>query len=186
MKTFCLTLALGITAVSIAQGTLQFNQALLISSGSGTVTVPAGKVWKIEGNGLSGGISYSLYSTSYTTPTWSVTNPNPCNGATSGSSGTLNAYTKSPCPTSNNVIVINGVKTQVDANKPMWLPAGTTVSISVTPCVNSTSIAAGVPYYVRDQTTSTTITYYECDGPVNAGTVQNSIMLSILEFNIMP
>ncbi len=30
-----------------AQGTLQFNQALLINAGSGVLTVPTGKVWKI-------------------------------------------------------------------------------------------------------------------------------------------
>lgn len=51
------------THESKAQGNLQFNQVILFdlaSGGTQTITVPPGKVWKIEtantGNGSSGGV----------------------------------------------------------------------------------------------------------------------------------
>ncbi len=182
MMSLGLLLSLG---AAFGQGTLQFNRVLLVNKASGQVTVPAGKVWKIEANGLSGGIYYQPYTT--TTPTWSATNPNPCTGATSGSSGTLQYVDKYRCATSNNVLVINGSKTMVDAQKPMWLPASTTVSISSTPCVNSINLPVGTPYYVRDYSGGSSPTYYmECDGPVQTGSVSNSILVSIIEFNILP
>jgi hypothetical protein len=185
MKHFIMSLGFMMSlGLVFGQGTLQFNRVLLVNAGSGQVTVPAGKVWKIEANGLSGGIYYQNWSSSSTA--WSATNPNPCNGATTGSAS-IPYLDKLRCATSNNVLIINGIKTIVDTQKPMWLPAATTVSISSTPCVNGASMSAGVPYYVRDYSGGGSPVYYmECDGPIQTGTVSNSILVSIIEFNILP
>jgi hypothetical protein len=45
-----------------SQGTLQFNQVLLVNSLS---TVPAGKVWKVEGIMYNGGAPYALTQASF-------------------------------------------------------------------------------------------------------------------------
>ena len=167
------------------QGSLQFNQVLIATSASGQLTVPANKVWKITSQGTSGGVYYENWASNQGT-SWSVTNPNPCTGATSGSA-TLRYLYKRSCSSSNNLLIINGVKSKMGANGPIWLPAATTLSISTTPCVNTLSpdITANTPYYVQDQTSSTTY-YYECAGAINAGVVPNSILASIIEFNIIP
>jgi hypothetical protein len=168
-----------------AQGSLQFNQVLIATSASGQLTVPANKVWKITSQGTSGGIWYDNYS-SDVTGNWSITNPHPCTGATSGSN-TVRYLRKRLCPTANNVLVINGTKSNMAASGPLWLPAGTTLAISTTPCVNTLSpnISSNTPYYVYDVTGSG-VTYYECAGAINAGVVPNSILASIIEFNIIP
>lgn len=186
MKHFIMSLGFMMSVgLVFGQGTLQFNRVLLVNAGSGQVTVPAGKVWKIEANGLSGGVYYQAFTG--TSTTWSVTNPNPCTGATSGSSGNIQYVDKYRCASSNNVLVINGLKTIMDTQKPMWLPAASTVSISTTPCVNSVSLPASTPYYVRDYSGGGSPVYYmECDGPIQSGTLSNSILVSIIEFNILP
>lgn len=168
-----------------AQGSLQFNQVLIVTSASGQLTVPANKVWKITSQGISGGVYYENWAANQST-TWSTTNPHPCTGATSGSA-TLRYLYKRSCSSSNNLLIINGVKSKMGANGPIWLPAATTLSISTTPCVNTLSpdIPANTPYYVQDLTSSTSY-YYECAGAINAGVVPNSILASIIEFNIIP
>ncbi len=170
-----------------AQGNLQFNQVLVINAQSGTQTVPAGKVWKITSQNLSGGVYYSNWSSNSNT-TWSITNPNPCNGATSGTSS-IRQVRKYKCPDANNNLVLNGVKTKLGESGPLWLPAGATLGIVETPCVNSLSpnIPSATPYYLEDRTDPNNLQYYrECDGPINAGAVPNSILVSVIEFNIVP
>jgi len=55
MRTFILFILLISIETSLAQGNLQFNQALLLSTNQASNvllgTVPAGKVWKVEGFG---------------------------------------------------------------------------------------------------------------------------------------
>ena len=170
-----------------AQGNLQFNQVLVINAQSGTQTVPAGKVWKITSQNLSGGVYYSNWS-STTNSTWSITNPNPCNGATSGTTS-IRQVRKYKCPDANNNLVLNGVKTKLGESGPLWLPAGATLGIVETPCVSSLSpnIPSATPYYLEDRTDPNNFQYYnECDGPINAGAVPNSILVSVIEFNIVP
>jgi hypothetical protein len=60
---FAIIFILGFSKASHAQGNLQFNQVILVdlaASGTFTINVPAGKVWKIETantfNGASNGI----------------------------------------------------------------------------------------------------------------------------------
>jgi hypothetical protein len=61
MKTIVLSLFLFISMGFFAQGNLQFNQVLNVeySSIGTSVTVPAGKTWKIEGCMISSTNSYS-------------------------------------------------------------------------------------------------------------------------------
>ena len=59
MKNILLILAIAFSSASFAQGNLQFNQ--VIYSTSGTLSVPVGKVWKIEAiNSTSGSINVTL------------------------------------------------------------------------------------------------------------------------------
>ncbi len=183
---FLLAMLLLFTRLS-AQGNLQFNQVLVLNSQSGTQTVPAGKVWKITAQNTSGGIYFYNWS-SNDLVTWSVNNPNPCTGATSGTSS-LRQIRKRMCPKSNNALVLNGVTTALSESGPFWLPAGATVDILETVCFNTLSpnIPAGTPYFQEDRTDLGDIrSYYDCAGPINAGAVPNSILVSVIEFNIVP
>lgn len=184
-KVIAILILISFGLVAYAQGSLQFNQVLLVTTTSGQLTVPANKVWKITSQGTSGGVYYENWASNQNT-SWSTTNPHPCSGATSGSTTVRFLYKRS-CSTSNNLLIINNIKSKMGANGPIWLPAGTTFSISTTPCVNTLSpdMPANTPYYVQDQTSSTTY-YYECAGSINAGVVPNSILASIIEFNIIP
>jgi len=170
----------------LAQGNLQFNQVLVINAQSGTQTVPAGKVWKVTSQNPSGGIYFTNWSNG--SITWSVTNPNPCTGATSGTTSLKYVY-KRKCPDSNNKIIINGTKTELGNHGPIWLPAGATLGVSQTPCANTLSpnIPGATPYRVSDLTNpNNQPDYYECDGPINVGFAPNSILVSVIEFNIVP
>jgi hypothetical protein len=166
-------------------GNLEFNQAIIMTVNSGQLTVPAGKVWKVTASTSGSSIYYSNWTSPISSLTWQVTNPNPCTGATSGSSSNIPRIYKYQCPGSNNKIEVNGKKYTLSSSSPLWLPETTTVSLSSTPCVNSVTVGANTPYLVNDQTPGGT-TYYECDGPINPGTVENGIIISILEFNIIP
>ncbi len=171
-----------------AQGNLQFNQVLVINAQSGLQTVPAGKVWKITSFYTGGGAYYGNW-TSNTTATWSVTNPNPCNGATSGTVS-VRRIQKFRCPSGNNRVLVNGTELDMDGTKGLvWLPAGATLSLNTTPCSNTLSpdVPAATPYYLNDQTNpNQSFNYFACDGAINAGPVTNSIVLTVLEFNIVP
>jgi hypothetical protein len=184
-KVIAILILISFGLVAYAQGSLQFNQVLIVTSSSGQLSVPANKVWKITSQGTSGGIWYDDYS-SNVTGNWTITNPHPCTGATSGSAS-VRYLRKRLCPTANNVLIINGTKSNMSANGPLWLPAGTTLSISTTPCVNTLNpnMSSNTPYYVYDVTGSG-VAYYECAGSINAGVVPNSILASIIEFNISP
>lgn len=177
---FCLAFCLFSFGMN-AQGTLQFNQVLLINAASGTVTVPSGKVWKIESYNPSAAKRY-LYFASYGNVNWSSGTPEPCTGAINGSVS-LNYYTTDLCPSSENSVFINQQKTNVSNTTNTWLPQGTTVLITETPCYSGASFTVPPNTPVRDHTSG----IYLC-GPitVNAGSVANSPTLSILEFNILP
>jgi hypothetical protein len=170
----------------LAQGTLQFNQVIVVNSNSGTLTVPVGKVWKVTGQGMSRGVYYENYSSNLS-PTWSATNPNPCTGATSGSGSNLRYVRKYLCPTANNGIMINGDRINLSGGS-LWLSSGTSLQITGTPCVNTLTpnIAASTPYYVYETTTGSNVYYWECLGAVNAGVVGNSTVASVIEFNVIP
>lgn len=167
-------------------GNLEFNQVIKMTTASGQLTVPAGKVWKVTASSSGSAVYYLNYSSAFTA-TWTVTNPNPCNGATTGSN-TVEYIRKRQCPDANNKIVIDGVKYNLSTTSPMWLPEASTVELSSTPCVNSQSSAIPVnqAYYVRDETGASTVAYYECDGPISQGAIPNGIFISIIEFNIVP
>ncbi len=171
-----------------AQGNLQFNQVLVLNAQSGTQTVPAGKVWKITSYYTSGGAYYQNWSSNFNI-TWSSSNPNPCTGATSGTSN-VRRIEKQRCPSGNNRVLINGTQLEMDGNKGLvWLPSGTTVSLIATTCSNTLSpdMPAATPYYLNDQTNpNQSFQYYACDGQINVGPVPNSLLLTILEFNIVP
>lgn len=170
-----------------AQGSLQFNQVLLLTAQTGQQTVPLGKVWKLTAERQSGGYRYGNYSNNLNF-SWTPTNPNPCNGATTGSAS-VRYIVKALCGTSQNGIWVNGTPLRGNQEGSLWFPAGTTVSVSASPCQNSLSpnIPAGTPYYVRDETNLNAITAYtECDGPLNLGAVPNSPLYTVIEFNIVP
>ena len=104
---FCILLALAFAGGrAIAQGSLQFNQVLLLTAQTGQQTVPAGKVWKLTAERQSGGYRYGNYSNNLNF-TWSPTNPNPCDGATTGSAS-VRYVVKALCGTSQNGILVNG------------------------------------------------------------------------------
>jgi hypothetical protein len=60
MKTLLLIFCLFFGSMLFAQGNLQFNQVLIIDStpAGNPVTVPSGKVWKIESVALSSNLAY--------------------------------------------------------------------------------------------------------------------------------
>jgi hypothetical protein len=167
-------------------GNLEFNQAIIMTVNSGQLTVPAGKVWKVTASSSGSSVYYSPW-TSNTTFTWSLTNPDPCTGATAGSASLQRIY-KRQCPDANNKVIVNGKKYTLATSNPLWLPETTTIELSSTPCVNSVSsnIPANTPYYLQDVTSGASVYYVECDGPINQGSVENGIIVSILEFNVIP
>lgn len=87
-----------------AQGNLQFNQALLLSATQNTNvllgTVPAGKVWKIEGFGTE------------------VSGSNECNFSFNGSNVAFRA---------GSVYIYGGSYTYAGSTDHFWIPAGTTL-----------------------------------------------------------
>ena len=185
---FCILLALVFAGAKLsAQGSLQFNQVLLLTAQTGQQTVPAGKVWKLTSERQSGGYRYGNHANNLNV-TWSATNPNPCTGATSGTVS-VRYLGKVLCGTSQNGILVNGTPLRGNQEGALWFPAGTTILVSETPCINTLSpnIPAGTPYYVLDQTNPSGNTgYYECDGPLNLGSVPNTPLYTIIEFNIVP
>ncbi|MFZ4060119.1 MAG: hypothetical protein ACOYK5_02685 [Bacteroidia bacterium] len=163
-----------------AQGSLQFNQALLLDNSNSPYTVPAGKVWKITQNSY--GTRHFLSSTSTFTANWSGTTPNPCSGSTSGST-LATAINFSSCggvlaPTANGHQLGQG------SGLITWLPAGTIVDVPASPCVHTASVNVGQNAVTRDNRTSA----FLCQPiQISAGsTVPNSNILSIIEFNIIP
>ena len=190
MKTLKISLALFLLScltisLNAQGGNLEFNQAIIMTVNSGQLTVPAGKVWKVTAS-TSGSAVYFENWTSDANFTWTTTRPNPCTGATSGSQVIRRIY-KRQCADSNNKLVVNGTKYTLNSGSPLWAPTGTTIPLSSTPCSNTLSPAIGgnTPYYVNDATGGGAF-YVECDGPINQGIVDNGIIISILEFNIVP
>lgn len=183
MKHVVFIAAVCFSLISFGQGTLEFNQVILISSADGQVTVPAGKVWKIEHVTASSARYFNYYSSSYSTVTWNTNNPNPCTGATSGNTS-YPAIDHTPCSYADNYILINGIRTAFSSGSPLWMPAAATLQVNETPCRNTVTFNLSNTSHYRDLTTSA----YKC-GPfaINAGTiVPNSWVVSIVEFNIIP
>ena len=104
MKTFLFVLVLFLFGSFYAQGNLQFNQALLLSTNQASNvllgTVPVGKVWKVEGFG-SGNSGASECG-------WSF-------------DGTNVAFR------SGNVYLGGSAYQSSNSTSTFWLPAGTTV-----------------------------------------------------------
>ncbi len=178
--TICAVLSLTVSNLT-AQGTLQFNRVILLNDQSGAQTVPAGKVWKVAFVNTSAGRRVSTWA-SWGSETWSATKPNPCTGATSGSSSGLFYVGYSACPTGGNSFTVNGQSISFGSGNPLWLPAGAVVNITGTQCINSANASLGSqPYY------NNTDGVWQC-GPFNVGvtSVSNSPVASIIEFNILP
>lgn len=179
---FYLLTACLFTLCGFSQGTLEFNQVLLLSSANGVVTVPAGKVWKIESYMASSARRYTDYSL-YGNVNWSITNPNPCTGAITGTSSNVYYYSTAACPSANTAVWVNGQNSNIGQSLPAWLPAATTLEIQSNVCYSGANftIGAGVPF--RDNTSAT----YLC-GPltVTPGFLNNSPIITLVEFNIVP
>lgn len=166
-----------------AQGTLQFNRVLLLDNSMSSYTVPAGKVWKIEQvSSVRGRYAYA-YSQNYTSNSWSTSSPNPCTGSPSGTSN-VDRVLYTDCPTFGQV-QINGYAYTFDSSSPVWLPAGSVVTVPGSSCVHQVNVTiAAVPYYTNLWGSN----IYIC-GPVNLAsgtTVPNSNLVSIIEFNVVP
>lgn len=169
-------------ALLSGQGTLQFNQVLVLDASSSVYTVPAGKVWKLE-NYSSATARYVNGTGTALSATWSVTNPNPCDGSTSGSAS-VTRVTYAACQQYNNQLLINGMPISFSNDRPMWLAAGHTVELNQRICVHGATlnIAAGVPYYDNG------VGVYDC-GPLSVTLgqlVPNTALLSVIEFNVVP
>lgn len=183
MKTifqFCAVLILTINGIT-AQGTLQFNRVLLLNDQSGAQTVPAGKVWKVAFVNTSAGRRVTGW-LSWGSETWTATKPNPCTGATSGTSSGLFYVNYGACPTGGNSFTVNGQSIAFGSGNPLWLPAGAVVNITGTQCINTANITHGAqPYYNNSDGV------WQC-GPFNVAVtpVSNSPVASIIEFNILP
>ena len=164
----------------LAQGTLQFNQALLLDNVNSPYTVPAGKVWKITQNSY--GTRHFLYSTGSFSVTWSATNPNPCTGAITGSSTAI-SVNYSSCG-GVNWPTANGHQLGQGSGLVTWLPAGTVIDVPSSPCFHTASASIGQNVVYRDNRTSA----YLCQPlQLSAGAiVPNSNILSVIEFNIIP
>lgn len=164
-----------------AQGSLQFNQVLVFTSANGQQTVPANKVWKLESYSPSQARRYTYFG-NWGTANWNTTNPNPCTGATSGST-TLNYFDHSACPSANTALMINGQSVVPNSSQPIWIPSSGTVEINANPCYSGASVNVGANTPVRDNSQGT----YLC-GPIsiNAGPVNNSPVVTVIEFNIIP
>jgi hypothetical protein len=101
-----------------AQGTLQFNQVKLLNSSE---TVPAGKVWKVEGLSYNGGNVFNGAVT-YTTHVF---------GGNRGFDGFMRFQVngESIVIPAAYVTSANGIATAIpNYTFPMWLPAGTTLA----------------------------------------------------------
>ena len=117
MKNIIITLALLIGFLNTkAQHTLQYNQALLISTAGGTV--PANAVWKVVSILPSSLplVSYPQYYIAPTAGTFAIT----VNGSTIYTSSISSSFGLSDnnyCSTNSNGLAL-----------PIWLPAGTTLA----------------------------------------------------------
>jgi len=119
MKNLILFFLLIIPCIGNSQGTLQFNQVLLINSLS---TVPAGKVWKVEGFMHTGGAPYALSES-----TFSLIGFSGNRGFYGIARFSVNSQTVDiPAAISHQA---NFAVTSPTALSwfPMWLPAGTTL-----------------------------------------------------------
>lgn len=167
----------------VSQGTLEFNQVLLVSSTSGVVTVPSGKVWKIENTLTPTGRYYSSIS-NYGSTTWTIGTPNPCTGATSGTSSSIPYVSTGSCNTNDNFFEVNGVRSSWNGNSPLWVPAGSTLRVSETDCRNLTSVSYSNSQVYYDAN----VGIFKC-GPISitgGSSVSNGSKISIIEFNVIP
>ncbi|MCC6601172.1 MAG: hypothetical protein IT223_10925 [Crocinitomicaceae bacterium] len=159
MKPILLLFSLLFYFPGFSQGTLQFNQVLLVSSAS-PQTVGSGKVWKVVN-------AYAPSSPKFSASSGSGS----CGGSCNGSSTRWTSFTVTNpgCPSSSdNQLKINGVTVAYSASSPLWLPAGAVLQGNI---VNCTSTAG----YFDGQG-------YSCFCPPSSV----SFTVSVIEFNIVP
>lgn len=140
---FTLILLFAIHSLYSQTTELEFNQAILLTSNDGLVTVPANKVWKVESI-LDETKSYrSSVEVSY--PRGDQFNPDPCSGCAlpccTCNNREQRSYTWSDCSSSGYPVYINGSEItipngntytsnfQPNVGYAFWLPAGTTFKI---------------------------------------------------------
>lgn len=90
---------------ALAQGTLQFNQALLMTNGN-SLTVPSGKVWKVVSATVGDGVSFGDNIRFFIT--------------INGAENHLNYFSGSGS---------YGARSNTMPALPLWLPANTTVAV---------------------------------------------------------
>ncbi len=169
MKTNLLIVSLVIlTGAVYAQGTLQFNQVLLINSAT-PQQVPNGKVWKVE-SALFSNETYVIYSSSQ-------------GGSCScgqGNAAYLYAYASIAALATGN-LTINGTTYNYTSGGTMWLPAGTSlasVTISTPPQQSTPATGCYDNYYISG--------VYQGCGPYTPPTATITSIVSVIEFNIVP
>jgi hypothetical protein len=108
MKILILALFSALSSLLYSQGNLQFNQVKLVSA---VETVPAGKVWKVEGAIFSGGAPFGVSTYTLGSMSYAINGIN-CIIANSlaGAGSTINN-----APVHDNAF-------------PFWLPVGSTLS----------------------------------------------------------
>jgi hypothetical protein len=123
---------------------LQFNRSIIVTSNDGTLTVPVGKVWKVE-SVLDENKPYRA-SVSLSYPRGVTGNPDPCSGCAlpccTCNNREQRAYSWSNCSSAGSPVVVNGREisiasgndfsssSQPSLGSPFWLPAGTTFQIA--------------------------------------------------------
>jgi hypothetical protein len=171
MKIYYLSLFILFLSFSTkAQGNLQFNRVIILSS---LQTVPAGKVWKIE----------SMFMPSPLFIKYQTQDGGSC-GCSASSSYSKTRYVTdylAPFFAGKNNMKINGEEI-VYNDKILWLDAGTTVEpiILTTPLQTSTpgGNSCYTPYWIDG-------VYAGC-GPYTPAQVSATPKFSIIEFNIIP
>lgn len=102
-----------------AQGELQFNRVVLVS---GAQTVPAGKVWKVEGAAVSAAPDPPTLQSHKNIATANIL----INGNTTVVNATYTAYGVPAVSWGTSAAITTGNPTRF----PLWLPAGTTLAAS--------------------------------------------------------
>lgn len=156
MRLYIVIICLLLSSYGFSQGNLQFNRVLLVADQP--ITVPQGKVWKVE-NIVYDAVNY------YQPNSGTGGACGPCNG----SSTMWTSFTLQQCQVAGSTpIIVNGTKSGLgNTGAPLWLPSGTTLAGDVKTCTNS-----GGSYSTS------------CICPPPSVTAKTYI--SVIEFNIVP
>lgn len=159
-----------VSAATLSFGqTLNFNQVIVVDSG--TVTVPASKVWKVE--------KVLVRDTTYIK--FINQSGGTCGCSSSGGTAHMNYENTSIDELTKNNVVINGNSYIFDDGSPLWLPAGTTLTpTQITTPVQDTTPSSGCycPYWID----GAWVGY----GPYTPPQVTVRSLVSIIEFNVVP